>query len=286
VIRVALYSDHDGVPGTILSQGSAPGLLSGWIGVTIPPVPVLQSTRYWIVVLSPLGTGNVNLRQALVGGSSVTSAQTSLAALPPTWTGAVAGARSPVSAYIQQIPPSVTLTGPAEGAVVTGKVQLSAVVDDDAALTRLQFLVDGVPVGAPLETPPYAATWDSSGVNPRLSHTISAQASDVLGRSSTSGFVSVQVDNGPVISGISFTPGLTPSSARVTWRTDALADGQVEFGPTLAYGASTPIDTRADWRHDMQLTGLLPATQYHYRVRSRDANAALAVSADQVFFTP
>jgi phosphodiesterase/alkaline phosphatase D-like protein len=108
----------------------------------------------------------------------------------------------------------------------------------------------------------------------------------VLGRSSTSGFVSVQVDNGPVISGISFTPGLTPSSARVTWRTDALADGQVEFGPTLAYGASTPIDTRADWRHDMQLTGLLPATQYHYRVRSRDANAALAVSADQVFFTP
>jgi hypothetical protein len=65
-----------------------------------------------------------------------------------------------------------------------------------------------------------------------------------------------------------------------------LADGQVEFGPTLAYGESTPLDSRAEWRHDMQLTGLAPGTLYHYRVRSRDANGALAVSSDQVFFTP
>jgi hypothetical protein len=286
VVRVALYSDRDGAPGMILSQGSAPGLVSGWISVTIPPVPVLQSTRYWIAVLSPLGNGSLNLRQALIGSSSIASAQTSMAALPPTWSGGLAGARSPMSAYVQQVPPSITLTGPAEGAVVNGKVQLSAVVDDDAPLTRLQFLVDGVAVGAPIVSLPYSATWDSTGANPRVPHTVSAQASDVLGRSATSGLVGVQVDNGPLISGVALIPGVTASSARVTWTTDVLADGQVEFGPTLAYGVSTPVDSRADWRHDMQLTGLLPGTLYHYRVRSRNANGAVAVSADQVFFTP
>ena len=107
----------------------------------------------------------------------------------------------------------------------------------------------------------------------------------VLGRSTTSGVVSVQVDNGPLISKVTVSPGLTSTSARITWITDVLADGQVEYGPTASYGRATPIDTRVDWRHDMQLTGLAAASTYHFRVRSRDATGALAVSADQTFFT-
>jgi hypothetical protein len=286
VVRAALYSDLDGAPGAILSLGTAPGLVAGWVDVSIPPVPVLASTRYWIGVLAPLGGGGVNLRQAPTGGSSLTSVQTTLAALPPTWLGGTIAAKSPVSAYVEQVPPSITLTGPADGAVVNAKVQLSAVVDDDAPLSRLQFFIDGVAVGAPIAAPPYAATWDSTGLNPKVLHSISARATDLLGRSGTSELISVQVDNGPLIAGVSLNAGPTASSARVTWTTDILADGQVEFGPTLAYGVSTPLDNRADWRHDMQLTGLMPGTLYHYRVRSRDANGALAVSSDQVFFTP
>ena len=34
------------------------------------------------------------------------------------------------------------------------------------------------------------------------------------------------------------------------------------------------------------VTGLQPATTYHYRVRSRDANGALAISQDATFATP
>jgi hypothetical protein len=187
---------------------------------------------------------------------------------------------------VQQLPPSITLLGPDEGAVVNAKVQLSAVVDDDAPLARLQFFVDSVAVGAPIVAPPYTAMWDSTGLDSRMPHTISARATDLLGRSGTSPLLNVQVDNGPSISSIALVPGLTGSSMRVRWLTDALADAQVEFGTGLAYGTSTPVDARPDWRHEMQLTGLLPATVYHYRVRSRNANGALAVSADQVFFTP
>jgi len=94
------------------------------------------------------------------------------------------------------------------------------------------------------------------------------------------------VDNGPVISAVGVSLGLTASSARVTWATDVLSDAQVEFGPTFAYGASTPVDPRIGWTHEAQLTGLAPGTTYHYRVRSRDANGALAVSQDATFATP
>lgn len=284
-LRVALYSDQDGVPGTILSQGSAPALVAGWVKVTIPPVALLESTRYWIGVLNPLGTGVVNLRQATSGGSSVASARTSLAAFPQPFTAGASGARSPVSAFVQQVPPAITLTGPADGSLVTGQAVLSAVVDDDAPLSRMQFFVDGQPVGPVLTSAPYSFAWSSAGLSTLLPHTITARATDVLGRSGVSGPVAVQVDNGPTISGISVSAGLTASSARISWSTDVASDGQVEYGPTATYGLTTPVDSQVDVRHDLELTGLLPDTVYHFRVRSRDASGASAVSADGTFFT-
>ena len=76
VVRVGLYSDQAGAPGTILAQGSAPGLTTGWISVNIPPVSLVQGQRYWLTVLSPIGGGSVNIRDAGSGGSSLLSRQT------------------------------------------------------------------------------------------------------------------------------------------------------------------------------------------------------------------
>jgi hypothetical protein len=274
------------VPGTILTQGSAPGLNNGWVTVSLPPVSLLQGARYWVAVLAPFGSGGLTIRDAGLGGNSLLSRQQTLAAFPPTWSNGTAAARSPMSVQVEQVPPSVTLTRPTDGAIVSGTVSLWAEVDDDAPIARLQFYVDGLPVGPPLTTAPFAVTWDSSGSNPRLQHMITARATDLFGRSAASGMLSVQVDNGPIIYGSVVSQGLTASSARVTWTTDVLSDGQVEFGPTLGYGASTPVDRRAGWTHEAQLTGLAPGTTYHYRIRSRDANGALTVSQDSTFATP
>jgi hypothetical protein len=284
-LRVALYADQNGAPSAILSQGSASGLAPGWTSVNIPAVPVLRSTRYWVAVLSPFGSGALNLRQATSGGSSVASAQTSLAAFSQPFAEGIMGARSPLSAYVQQVPPAITLTGPGEGSLVTSQAQLSAVVDDDVPVARLQFYVDGAPVGAPLISPPYTLAWSTAGLNPGLPHTISARATDALSRSSASGNVSVQVDNGPTISNVAVSPGLTASSARVTWSTNVASDGQVEYGLTPAYGLLTPVDPLVDVHHDMQLTGLSPGALYHYRVRSRDTAGALNLSPDGTLFT-
>jgi hypothetical protein len=284
-LRVALYADQNGMPGSILTQGTMSSVTPGWTSVTISPVPLLATTRYWVAVLNPFGAGVVNLRQAASGGSSVSSAQTSLAAFPQPFSGGVPGARSPLSAYVQQVPPAVTLTGPTDGGVVAGQVLLTAVVDDDAPIARLQFYVDGQPVGTPLTAPPYALSWNSAGLNPALPHSFSARATDASGRSGFSSNVTVQVDNGPTISNVSAGPGLTASSARVTWTTDVAADGQVEFGTTAAYGLLTPVDPAPGVRHEMQLTGLSPGTVYHYRVRSRDASGATALSPDATLTT-
>jgi hypothetical protein len=208
-----------------------------------------------------------------------------LAAFPATWLPGPLAARAPLAASVQQIPPSVTILGPTEAGVVTGKVPISAVVDDDVPIARVQFFVDGLPVGPPLPSAPYAFEWDSSGVSTRQLHTISATATDLLGRSAASGIVSVQVDNGPTITGMTVNRGLTATSARINWSTDGLADAQVEYGRSSLYGLSTPVDARADWRHEAQLTGLSPGTTYHFRVRSRNANGVVAVSADYTFAT-
>jgi hypothetical protein len=128
--------------------------------------------------------------------------------------------------------------------------------------------------------------WDSTGYSAALPHTIGARATDARGRSGMAGTVTVQVDNGPTIADVLVSRGLTASSARVTWTTDLLSDGQVEFGLTTAYGGVTPLVARPAWNHEAQLTGLVTGATYHYRVRSRDAAGAVRVTADATFATP
>ena len=88
----------------------------------------------------------------------------------------------------------------------------------------------------------------------------------------------------PVISAVSAgTP--TSSSAAITWTTDEASDSQIDYGTTSAYGSSTTLNTTLVTSHAQSLSGLLPNTPYHYRVKSRDASGNLATSGDFTFTT-
>jgi hypothetical protein len=292
LLRLAVYDDAGGTPGRILAQGSLPGPRPGWNIVALPPTPLQAMGQYWIAVLAPVGTGTLVVRDLgqgavtapanvpLFGGSSQLSVQTSLAAFPAVWRPGVVSAAAPLSAYLEQVPPVVTLVEPAPGGVLNGQVNLAANVDDDEDVASVQFLVDGRPVGVPLRTAPYATVWDATGADDSVPHTLEARATDALGREGASTRVGFTIDNGPRVSQVVVTRGLTASSARVSWTTDVPSDSQVEYVSDTGESLVTPLDETPGQTHEQQITGLQPGASYTIRVRSRDANGVLAVGDD------
>jgi hypothetical protein len=88
----------------------------------------------------------------------------------------------------------------------------------------------------------------------------------------------------PLISTVSAS-SISSSGAMITWATNRAGDSQVDYGPTTAYGTTTPLNVTLATAHAETLTGLLATTPYHYRVKSRDAAGNLATSADFTFTT-
>ncbi|PYN90404.1 MAG: hypothetical protein DMD89_33675 [Candidatus Rokuibacteriota bacterium] len=89
----------------------------------------------------------------------------------------------------------------------------------------------------------------------------------------------------PVISSVAAS-NISTSAATITWTTNETSDSQVEYGPTIAYGRETTLDSALVTSHRVGLSGLTAGTLYHYRVKSRDAASNLAVSGDFTFTTP
>jgi hypothetical protein len=92
-------------------------------------------------------------------------------------------------------PPTISMTSPAPGATVTNKSTLTAnPVDNSYAITGVQFLLDGVNLGAQVTAPPYSLTWDTTTAAAG-SHTLTATVSDSGGQKVTSNPITVTVDN-------------------------------------------------------------------------------------------
>lgn len=88
----------------------------------------------------------------------------------------------------------------------------------------------------------------------------------------------------PVISAIAVS-NVSSTSAMVGWTTDEVSDSQIEYGTSTSYGLMTSLNTSLVTSHNQNLTGLMPNTMYHFRVKSKDASNNLATSADQTFTT-
>ena len=99
-IVVGVYSDNAGHPGTLLASGNLTSPVAGaWNEVTTSSSAAVSSgSAYWLAVLGPTGAGQVKFRDRS-GGSAETSAQTTLSALPPTWTTGRTFGDGPMSAY-------------------------------------------------------------------------------------------------------------------------------------------------------------------------------------------
>ena len=94
------------------------------------------------------------------------------------------------------LPPTVTLTAPAAFASgLSGSLALGATAADDAGVASVEFQVDGVTVGSPDTTAPYAATLDTTAYASGQ-HVLRARATDTAGKLSPWSSATVQFGGG------------------------------------------------------------------------------------------
>ena len=78
--------------------------------------------------------------------------------------------------------------------------------------------------------------------------------------------------NGAIISS-SVIKDNSPTEVEITWNLDQVAQGRIDYGTTPALGSSTIQETSLNFdSHRQTITGLTPATTYHYRIIAIDAN--------------
>ncbi|MEA3310864.1 MAG: Ig-like domain-containing protein, partial [candidate division WOR-3 bacterium] len=94
--------------------------------------------------------------------------------------------------------PTVSITQPADNAVVSGTVEIKATADDNEGVTKVEFYVDGDLEGTDNEAADfeYSYSWDASGETPGSSHTIQAKAYDAADNVGESSVITVTIAGG------------------------------------------------------------------------------------------
>lgn len=91
--------------------------------------------------------------------------------------------------------PAASMTSPSNGSTVSGVITLSANASDNIAVSGVQFLVDGNPVGTEDTTSPYSISFDTSTLAVG-SHSFSARARDAAGNTGNAAPVTATVQSG------------------------------------------------------------------------------------------
>lgn len=87
----------------------------------------------------------------------------------------------------------------------------------------------------------------------------------------------------PVITSVVATPSAT--SAQITWTTDELATGIVQYGLTTGYELGSASHPGRLISHQVQVPNLLPSTTYQFRVISADSSGNTRTSGNFSFTT-
>jgi hypothetical protein len=90
--------------------------------------------------------------------------------------------------------PTISLTSPSGGAILSGTVTLKANASSSLAIASVQFKVDGVNLGPAASVSPYPITWATTGTT-NGQHAISAVAVDTQGNTGTATPIVVTVSN-------------------------------------------------------------------------------------------
>lgn len=157
---------------------------------------------------------------------------------------------------------------------------------DNGGAPILTYVVTSSPDNIIVSSPDYPV--HVTGLTNETVYTFTVQAVNAVGTSvasAPSDAVNPHDLTSPIISSVSSDPD--GDSAVISWETNELASSEVEYGSDTSYGMSTgELDfSPRVIEHSVQLSDLVPATTYHFRVISKDSNGNTATSADYTFST-
>jgi hypothetical protein len=99
-----------------------------------------------------------------------------------------------VSVTVDNTGPTVSMTAPANGALVTGTFTISATASDTVAVSKVEFYRDSNVLLTTDTTSPYSYSWNSTTI-PSGAHTLYAIAEDSVGNRTTSASINITLDN-------------------------------------------------------------------------------------------
>ena len=123
-------------------------------------------------------------------------------------------------------PPTVSIASPADAAVVTGSITLSATATDNVGVAGVRFTIDGVNVGVEYAVPPYQMSWNTTTVANGV-HVIAAVARDAAGNSRISASVGVTVNNDTAAPTVALTSPAASATVTGSIAIDAAASDNV-----------------------------------------------------------
>ena len=110
----------------------------------------------------------------------------------------------------------MSVTSPAGSATVSGTITVTANASDNVGVAGVQFLLDGVNLGAEDTTAPYFVSWNTATAS-NGTHTLTARARDAAGNLTTSTAVTVTVSNqapaGGLVAAYGFNEGTGTTTA-------------------------------------------------------------------------
>lgn len=191
--------------------------------------------------------------------------------------------------------PTVRITAPVTGAVVTTPVEVTADAFDASGVDRVEFSVDGVLIGVD-ETAPFRAVWDPATTAPGR-HVVTATAVDRAANTASAvpAFVSILDTDGGGGAGSGGGGGGAGVVAAPTWVgvLPAALSATVLWLPPADFGAvayrieldGALVGVVAASAPTWQLTGLEPSSAHTVSVRSVDAAGNASDAATVSFRT-
>ena len=104
------------------------------------------------------------------------------------------GFKLPDACRVDNIPPVVSISAPASGAIVSGTTTVTASASDSVGVTKVEFFIDNNLIDTD-NTAPYRFSWDTTTLS-NGSHSLSGKAYDDAGNIGSSNSVTVSVNNG------------------------------------------------------------------------------------------